>query len=321
MLRVVVPAALVIVPSGVALGVYNRAVTGSAFRLPYAVYEAAYNPVPVFALWQRPGPAREYRHETLRAFFNGWVMDQWSAQRTPGGWWRYHRKPLVEWIWPFYVGPFVLPLLAAPLALRKRGTAFLAFECVLVVAAHLTTVGIQPHYAAPVFGCFMLLVVEGLRRLALVRVGGVRVGGGLVGLTVVMVLVQLGLLAHTRATAAPGWEADRARIERALTAEGGLHLVVVRYGPGHDPLREWVYNRAAIDRAPVVWARETDPARLASLLSYFRGRHAWLLEADEQPPRLCPLPRRERFTAEGAEKEEEREVHKNRENQVKKLMR
>src|SRR5262249_15767269 len=90
MLRGGVPAALVIVPGGAALGVYNRAVTGSAFRLPYAVYEAAYNPVPVFALWQRPGPAPEYRHETLRAFFNGWVMDQWSAQRSPGGWWRYH---------------------------------------------------------------------------------------------------------------------------------------------------------------------------------------------------------------------------------------
>ena len=40
---------------------------------------------------------------------------------------------------------------------------FAAAECGLVVLAHMLTVGIQPHYAAPVFGRFMLLVVEGLR--------------------------------------------------------------------------------------------------------------------------------------------------------------
>src|SRR5262249_28128847 len=163
----------------------------------------------------------------LRTFFEGWVRDQWACQRTLPGWWDYHRRQLVEWVWPFFVGPLVLPFLAIPAALGRRGNRFLAAVCLLVVVAHLTTGGIQPHYAAPVFGCFMALVVEGLRRIAAVRVGGVRVGRGLVGLTGLMVVAQLAIVAQTRATSPPGWEAERAAVEATLAARGGRHLVVV----------------------------------------------------------------------------------------------
>jgi hypothetical protein len=150
-------------------------------------------------------------------------------------------------------------------------------------------VGIQPHYAAPVFCAFMTLVVESLRRIAVVRVGGVRVGRMAVGLTFAMVVVQLATIARVRASAPPGWETSRAAIESSLAARGGKHLVVVRYGPVHDPLREWVSNRADIDRAAVVWARDAEPERLGDLLRYFRDRSAWRLDADADPPRLTHL--------------------------------
>ena len=53
---------------------------------------------------------------------------------------------------------------------------------------------------------------------------------------------------------------------------------------------EWVYNKADIDGAQVVWAREMDPDHNRKLLDYFKDRHIWLLEPDAEPPMLQPYP-------------------------------
>jgi hypothetical protein len=69
----------------------------------------------------------------------------------------------------------------------------------------------------------------------------------------------------------------------------GRQLAIVRYGPHHDVwYHEWVYNKADIDGAKVVWARDMGPARNKELLDYFRDRHVWLVEADETPPKVVP---------------------------------
>jgi hypothetical protein len=269
------------------MALYNQAVTGSALRLPYSAYEAAYNPAPIFTAWQRPAPTPVYRHEVLRKFFTGWVLDQWRNQQTFPMWWRYHAARWIDWMAPFFIGPLLIPFVAIPTVLRRRGNVCAAAECLLVLAVHTTTVGIIPHYAAPVLACFLLLIVEGLRQVAVLRVGSLRVGRALVGLTLLMVVLNLGRVALTRAAAPPGLETNRARIEAALADGGKGHLIVVRYGPDHNVLDEWVYNRADIDGANVVWAREMDPARMRKLLSYFRDRRIWLLEADKRPVQLA----------------------------------
>jgi hypothetical protein len=61
---------------------------------------------------------------------------------------------------------------------------------------------------------------------------------------------------------------------------------MVRYTPDHTPHEDWVYNDADIDSAPIVWAREMDPARNAELLRYFHDRRVWLLEPDRDLMKL-----------------------------------
>jgi hypothetical protein len=71
----------------------------------------------------------------------------------------------------------------------------------------------------------------------------------------------------------------------------GQHLLLVRYKPDHNRHIEWVYNGADIDGSKVVWARDMGAAQNAELIDYFRGRHIWLLEADESPRIISPYPR------------------------------
>jgi hypothetical protein len=83
---------------------------------------------------------------------------------------------------------------------------------------------------------------------------------------------------------------DRPQIAAQLERIPGRHLVIVRYQPGHRFTEAWVQNLADIDGARFVWAQELGLAENQRLLAYFKGRTAWLLEADEKPPRLSPYP-------------------------------
>jgi hypothetical protein len=98
-----------------------------------------------------------------------------------------------------------------------------------------------------------------------------------------------------------GWQFQRAHIGAQLAAKGGRHLVIVRYGPLHSVHREWVYNMASIDEAPVVWARELDPTQNRRLLEYFKDRQVWLVDVDEDQglPRLTPYPPEQRLNPAG----------------------
>ena len=67
-------------------------------------------------------------------------------------------------------------------------------------------------------------------------------------------------------------------------------LAIVHYRADHDYFEEWVYNRASIDDAPVVWAREMDDASNRELARYFDARHVWLVDADTVPAKVSPVP-------------------------------
>jgi hypothetical protein len=66
--------------------------------------------------------------------------------------------------------------------------------------------------------------------------------------------------------------------------------VLVRYKANHNVDLEWVYNHADIDGSKVVWARDMGDAKNQELLEYFMSRQAWMVDADDSPPKLSPYP-------------------------------
>jgi hypothetical protein len=83
-------------------------------------------------------------------------------------------------------------------------------------------------------------------------------------------------------------EPFRRPVEQQLAARPGEHLVLVRYSTGHNSGEEYVYNKADIDRAKTVWAREIPGLDLHPLLNYFRNRDVWIYEPDEDDSLVRP---------------------------------
>lgn len=81
---------------------------------------------------------------------------------------------------------------------------------------------------------------------------------------------------------------DRAAAQKFLERQPGRQLAIVRYGPHHDVLDEWVWNLADVDRQKVVWARELKPSWTTQLVRYYAGRKVWLVEPDAG--RILPYP-------------------------------
>lgn len=148
----------------------------------------------------------------------------------------------------------------------------------------------QPHYAAPAAPLLALLLGNGLRRVWHLSLFGNKIGQGAVLLTATAYgVLAIACVIPDWRSPPPTWSQKREAIVADLHHQPGKHLVIVHYGPDHDNTEEWVYNAADIDQAPVVFARSLGVRQDGELLSYFRDRHIWKLQADESSPSLQRL--------------------------------
>jgi hypothetical protein len=287
--NLVLPVSLSILIAGTALAFYNLRVTGSISTMPYVLHESQYAVSPSF-WWQGLAPKPAYNHSIMEYFWTVWA---------PHVYWQHyplHKVPaatilkLLD-VWWFFLGvPLTIPLLMTlPWVLRRPRVRAVLPVAATVLFVLLLEVWLQPHYAAPVTAVLMFFAVEGIRQLRLWNPQHES------GRFVARVVLSGMLLAFAVQVVAPErhvppdqqlFSQRRAEIVRRLGQTKGLHLVLVRYAPSHWPLEEWVSNAASIDTSKIVWAREMDWEANRELLDYFKDRSAWLLEADDKPPRL-----------------------------------
>lgn len=303
---------LVLAANGLWMTYYFWRVTGNPFQMPYQVERLTYANVPQL-LWQhRPSEQKTtYSSQAMKQLYVNGEMSRYRVMRMPLGF-VYIQAGKVLKFWKFYLGPalslpFLLLFFALPYGFSCRHTeqstklilALLAF-CTIGMSAELF---FEPHYAGPLTAIVLLLVLKAVRIVRHwtpnARPVGLFVARSIPVICVIMFVVRAGssLVHHSLPEAdAPGWSQQappsfgRDRIQAELQSMPGQHLVIVHYGPKHNPFREWVYNDADIPGAKIIWARETDNAGNRQLIDCFRGRKVWLLEADEEPPKLNPWP-------------------------------
>jgi len=204
------------------------------------------------------------------------------------GLWHFTEEKLETYVYfflPLSIVAFALGLLQA---MRSRRRQLLAVAALCMAGGlWLESWRPMPHYASPATAMVLVFVLGGYRWLRSWKVGGCRAGLGLTrALAVVLVLITCNNLPSEAIQAVsiyPDQEPQflmRARIQTQLEHAQGKHLVMVRYSPGHYYEWEWVYNRADLNAARVVWARSMDPETDAELIRHFPGRQVWLVEPD-----------------------------------------
>jgi hypothetical protein len=284
--KIVMPILLVLSMAAVGMAYYNFRITGAALHMPYLVHEETYAIAPLL-LWQTPRPKPTYRHPVMREFHH-LMLEDYARRRSIMGFFS-EKKIALRTDAGFYLGnAYVLPLLAmlplmVPRIMRNRWLLFALLTCSVVVIGYLVETFEAKHYMAPITGLVFLFVLQGMRLW--------RWRDPLIGRFVIFLIVALSVYWILRAPGTgvksggpSGWGYQRARVVRQLERMHGNHLVIVSYGPKHNVHEEWVYNRADIDAAKIVWARDMGTVDNDRLLNYFKDRSAWLLNIDYEAP-------------------------------------
>jgi len=312
--RVVAPLLVVVVLTGCAMGYYFWRTTGRPWDTPYLVNVRTYNPAPYFP-WQSLRPAPAYHHEQMRDSYRESSLRTYRESRSINS---SARQKAAEFmmLWSFFLGPaLTLPLLAALASLPygfswrdiNRDTRFLFLVCGTVMAGCTFPIVFLPHYGAPITCAILAFVLQAMRRLRSQpgrrQPAGLFITRAVPLICLLMLALRVGVkplhLPEPRRWLAPApfpsWCSlgpnllERAAVLANLERQAGRHLAIVHYGPNHpNDFHEWVYNRANIDAAKVIWARDMGAARNEELINYFRDRHVWMVEPDDNPPRLLP---------------------------------
>jgi hypothetical protein len=282
-------AALVVLAAGAAATAhYYERVTGSPWLMAYQVNRSQYSAAPYF-IWQKMGAEPVYHHAVMRDYYGGEAREFQRNLTLPGYLQRGTQK-FMEW-WKFYLGPLLtVPLLALPWIIRQRKMRLPVAICAAMIAAFAVQTWTLPHYFSPAAGALYILLTQGLRHLYARRGIARDIALALPILACAMIVIRV-MAAATHTQIEPAWprgNLERAAILHQLREMPGEQLVLVRYRPDHDVNREWVWNRASIDSAKVIWARDMGDAQNQELLEYFRSRRAWQLDADDPAAALQP---------------------------------
>ncbi len=302
LVRIAAPALVVLALAGTGMAYYYWRVTGNPFRMPYQVDRDQYAPARIF-LWERPNPIPAYRNDQMRDFYVGWELAKFEEAKTPLGLATNTAGKAIAF-WMFFLGPaLTLPLLFLPWIWNDRRVRPLMIIGGVFLLGLSVNTWFYPHYAAPITGLMYAIVLQGLRHLRVWRWHELSTGLSLARSVPVLCLLMVLLRVCVQPLSfymPPDWpmtwyytrpgNTERARIEARLEQEPGLQLALVRYKPRHNFFEEWVYNRADIANAKVVWARELDDASNRALIRCFHSRRVWLVEPDAKPAMVTPYP-------------------------------
>jgi hypothetical protein len=286
---------------------YNWRTTLHPLMMPYVLNLREYHVSNPF-LFQKPNPIPQYRHEAMRAFYIFHELPDVLRLRTESPAYLMVAKADVyyaSFLWPFLllVGSGLYAVWRSELRIVLFSVALLGTDLFLQIwPAH-------AHYAAPATGAFILMALFGIRafRNSQGRMGAC-VSQAVAFLTFLCLLSPLVECLRDPYSIHPrfvnvDWDQphasfslsvdmpmplqiERQRLEADLERQPGKHLVIAHH-PYHDvPSVDWVYNKADLGGAKVIWARDMGYLKNKELVNYYSDRKVWFV--DRAQSKLVP---------------------------------
>jgi len=289
-------AILVVIPAIGIILLQNKEVTGKWTTLPYRLSQYQYGVPAPLTFEKTLVPHRELTHEQeldyqMQSAFRGGhaeTVQSYLARLEYRA--RFYRF--------FFLAPLYLVLPAFLMTLGRFKYWWVLVTVLLLALGINFFPAFQFHYMSGVTCLFILISVTGLQQLSRMSMKAAQV---VYFLCIVQFLVWYSahLFENDEWSLAirqyETWQTvnhqnpeRRIEVNHRLAQIPGKLLVFVRYWPRHIFQDEWVYNRADIDGARVVWARDLGAAENEKLRHYYPGRSVWLLEPDARPPKLTP---------------------------------
>lgn len=286
------------------LGYYDYRAFGNPLTLPYTVDRAQYAIAPYF-VWQNARPEPAYRYAEMRNFYRKNELGFFRQIHSVKGFLPYTMEK-VMYVFLFYASfTLMVPMIMVRRIFLDRRIRLLVICTCFLAAGMVIEIYLLAHYVSPFTVAFYAIGLQMMRHLRLWKPEGKPSGLTMVRfvVTVCVLLAGLRVFARPLGIAPSCWPTafwnftwygpehcgvERAGIESRLEKLKGDQLVIVRYGPNHNPLDEWVYNRYNLDTSKVVWARDAGTQDNQRLIHSFPDRETWLVEPDAIPARIMP---------------------------------
>ena len=289
--KVLLPLGAVLAFTAAFMGYYNWRLTGNAARFPHVLNARTYESAGLF-LWDHPREPLHYNNQQFEDFYNGWERENYDISWADV--WKVSVEKLTRSGSTYFWWGALLLLPGLPFVFFDRKMRLPLVIFFVGTAGFFAVIWSMPHYAAPLTGVLILLLVQAMRHLRTMRVAGCPIGAALSRAIVVLLAVDTVMGASQGVCDPLKWtcqgDPSRAALEEKLSHTSGKHLIIVRYAEDHNIHDEWVFNGADIDGAKVLWAREINAKQNAKLFAYFKDRKIWLIEPDNDNTEFIPYP-------------------------------
>ncbi|HAH43848.1 hypothetical protein [Gimesia sp.] len=276
------------------LAYYNWSVTENFFRFPYQVHEETYSQTPLF-IWGTP---REVKNDLphFERFHSGWSFDEYQKHQDSGGYLLSVSGKSQKFIVQMLFFPLSALLLTLPWVLKNPWIQIALSILLVVLLIHLLCMTFfQVYYLAPVIPLVFYVLIQGARHWNAANWNNHNQGRVFLFVLGIFYFALLKTqifhyLSDPNLPSRYKLGSSRIKLIQQLEQNPQKDLIFVNYSSDHDLYFDWVYNRADIDNAEVVWALPLSDAENQKLIDYFPERRVWQLSVTPKDLKLTPLP-------------------------------